>query len=97
MKISKSLNIIPFNSLTEGSVRNIKESLATHELLQLRLNNFDKSQDVKIICSSLADETGSEIVQILGHTVLLFKPTKPTSAVSLLLQQELDKRAVGKS
>lgn len=97
MKIDKTLNIIPFNSLTEGSIRNIKESLATHELLQLRLNNLDKAQDVKIISASLAEETGSEVVQTVGHTLLLFKPLKPTSAMSVLLKQELEKGTVGKS
>lgn len=66
-------------------------------MLQLRLNNLDKAQDVKAISCSLAEHTESEVVQVVGHTLLLFKASKPASVVSLLLKQELEKGIADKS
>jgi RNA-binding protein YhbY len=55
----------------------VKANLARHELLLLRLNNLEKKADATEFANYLCGETCSELVQIIGHTVLIYKAGDP--------------------
>ena len=89
MKRSKQLSIIRYNAPSEHSLLEIKQSLAQYELVLLRMDSVDKKHQAKLIGSELASLTNSSLVQTLGHTVLLYKPSdSPDSNISTLMQAE---------
>jgi RNA-binding protein YhbY len=53
----------------------------------------DKKKDAKSIGQSLSTQTESELIQVLGHTILLYKRSNviPSKAVTLALELELNK------
>ena len=80
--------MIQFTELTPNAISNVMESLASHELVQLRLG-VEKKNEAKQLGLQLAEQTQSDVVQILGHTILLFRAATPPSRVSKLLTEEL--------
>ena len=77
MKQAKTLQTIPFTGITPTTIQNVKDNLARHELLLLRLNNLEKKSDAAEVAGFLCGETCSELVQIIGHTVLIYKAGNP--------------------
>lgn len=67
----------------------IGQSLDMHELVLLRIDDVDKNKQAKLVGSELAALTNSSLVQTLGHTALLYKPSNsPDSVVAAMLQAE---------
>jgi len=59
--------------ITEGTIQTLENSFNTKELVKIKLQRncpLDKSE----VAGILSEKTGSEIVQILGNTILLFRP-----------------------
>ena len=50
------------------------EALTTHELVKVRIQE-GCLEDRKIVAAELAEATGSVVVQILGKTFLLYRPS----------------------
>lgn len=94
MKLAKTLNTIQLNEVTSQSLSNIDISLASHEMVLLRMLTLDKKSAAKELGLSVAEKTNSTVVQTVGHTVLLYRPTNPPSAVSRMLQAELLTKSV---
>ncbi len=62
-------------SLTEGVVRAVSEALEANELVKIGvLKNC--ADDPKEIAAGLAEETKSEVVQVIGKKIVLFKVAK---------------------
>jgi RNA-binding protein len=61
--------------LSEEVVKATHEALDAHELIKVRIQEGCLT-DRKTVASELANETGSAVVQILGHTFLLYKPSE---------------------
>lgn len=59
--------------LTPALVQATEEALATHELIKVKVLEASPLGRHEA-AESLAAETGAELVQVLGRTVLLFKP-----------------------
>lgn len=59
------------NGVTEGVIGAVKQALEDHELVKVKIG--DGPEDRHDAADHLARETRSEIAQILGKTVLLFK------------------------
>jgi RNA-binding protein len=66
------------SGITPALVASLDDALRTHELVKIQLG---KRLDVggKEAAKRLAEETGSEVIQVIGHTCTLFRP-KPDAA-----------------
>ena len=61
--------------LTESIVTKVSEALDTHELIKVKLQDGCEL-DRKLAADQLAKVTHAQIVQILGRTFLLYRPTE---------------------
>lgn len=61
--------------LSEEVVKATEEALEKHELIKVRIQEGCLT-DRKTVAAELASETGSAVVQILGHTFLLYRPSE---------------------
>ena len=61
--------------VTEGVVRELAESLAEHELVKVRLGQ-GCSVPRKDAAETLSAATDSAVAQILGKTILFYRPAK---------------------
>ena len=63
------------DSLTDENLNNIEEALAARELIKLGVQkNCD--DDVRVIAEAAAEHTGSEIVQVIGKKIVLYREGK---------------------
>ncbi len=71
----RSLFQIGKDGVSENLIRTLEDSLTAHELVKLNLLKSAPltTQEAAAI---LAEETGSEIVQIVGRTFLLYRRSK---------------------
>lgn len=68
----KPLVMLGRDGLSENVIKAANEVLAAHELIKVKIGNgcpLDRQEAVDVV----AEKTGSEIVQILGKTFLLFR------------------------
>ena len=92
MKVEQKLPILPAsNEISDSILTNIAETMENNELVALRFNKAAKKIEAKELGLRIAQASNSEVIQTLGHTVLLFRPTQPPSIVSQLLKAEFDK------
>lgn len=62
-------------SITPGFTEAIRENLDANELIKITvLNNCD--DDPREIAQLLSDRTGSEVVQVIGKKIVLYKKAK---------------------
>ena len=59
--------------LSEEVVKATHEALEAHELIKVRIQEGCLT-DRKTVAAELASETGAAVVQVLGHTFLLYRP-----------------------
>ena len=59
--------------LTESVIKATQEALETHELIKIRLR---APEEKKQHAHKLALETKAQLVDLIGHTVILFKKRK---------------------
>ncbi|CAM9137994.1 unnamed protein product [Discosporangium mesarthrocarpum] len=60
----------------DGFMQELDTSLRSHELVNVRLAAVGKKAEAKELGASLATHMDAELVQTMGHTVLLFRPGK---------------------
>ncbi|MGD8859081.1 MAG: ribosome assembly RNA-binding protein YhbY [Myxococcales bacterium] len=62
--------------VTEGVVNAVRQALADHELIKVRLH---EPEDKKAMADELARATDSALCGLVGHTVILYRrhPEKP--------------------
>jgi RNA-binding protein len=64
--------------LDEGLFAAVKQALADHELIKVRVGD-SADLDRHDAAEKIAAETGSEVAQVIGNIVLLYKPAdEPT-------------------
>ncbi|AWL11516.1 RNA-binding protein [Saliniradius amylolyticus] len=63
------------NGLTEGVVAEIDQALSHHELIKVKIPTEDK-QEKQLIADAIVRETQGVNVQIIGHTLVLYRPAK---------------------
>ena len=62
-------------SIKVAKVGKIRENIEVNELIKISvLNNCD--EDPKVLAQILADRTGSEVVQVIGKKIVLYKKAK---------------------
>ena len=64
--------------ITDNLVAAVDQALLDHELIKIRVGEH-APEDRKTVAKALAERTGSEEVQVLGRTILLYRahPEKP--------------------
>jgi RNA-binding protein len=70
------------DGLSEGLVGALDSALLTHELIKIKLGEAAGS-DRDVIGAALAEACGADLVQILGRTVLLYRPRAEDPAIEL--------------
>lgn len=72
--------------LTEAVLAETDRALEDHELIKVRVTGEDREERAAAI-EAIAKETKSEVVQVIGKMVLLYRPAKkPTVKLSNLLR-----------
>ena len=68
--------------INEHLFRHIQEAIETRELLKVQvLNNC--LADKQHMAQRVAKETGSELVQLIGSTIILYKPSRDHKKIEL--------------
>lgn len=60
--------------LTPGVIRSVEEALNTHELIKIKFVDFKEKTHKTIIADRIEAATRSELVSIIGHTALFYRP-----------------------
>lgn len=68
--------------VNENMLTQIKEALEVRELIKVQIlqNNLDDKHEV---AEELAAGTGAELVQLIGHTVVLYKESRENKTIKL--------------
>ena len=67
----KPLIQIGRNGLTPAAIANIDQSLADHTLIKVRFN--DHKAQKRELSQSIAEQTGADIVDLIGNTLILHR------------------------
>lgn len=63
------------NGLTEGVVAEIDNALNFHELIKVKVPTDDR-EEKSLIMDAIVRETESEKLQVIGHTLILYRPSE---------------------
>jgi len=65
------------DGVTEGVVSAVGEALLAHELIKVRLH---APEDKKALAAELGEKAGADVVGLIGHVVILYRPhpSEPT-------------------
>jgi RNA-binding protein len=75
------------NGLTENVITEIDRALRDHELIKIKLAVGDRDAKKNVI-ANLCTQTESQLIQSIGHMILLFKKAdKPNPKLSNLLRK----------
>ncbi|WP_224242154.1 ribosome assembly RNA-binding protein YhbY [Hyalangium gracile] len=69
--------IVGQSGVTEGILGALNQALEDHELIKVKINEGPETRQEA--AAKMAEGTGSELVQLLGRTALLFKKRKKDS------------------
>ena len=69
----KVIVIIGQHGLTDSVMHELEQALDVHELIKVRVNAADRDQRNQII-ETIAQQTGSEIIQRIGHIAAFYRP-----------------------
>ncbi|MFD1773400.1 ribosome assembly RNA-binding protein YhbY [Paenibacillus rhizophilus] len=68
--------------VNEHLIRHIEEAIEKRELMKISvLNNC--AEDPKEIGAELAEQSGSELVQVIGKTIILYKESRDNKTIEL--------------
>lgn len=66
----------------ENLIEQVKDALEARELIKISLlNNFTGDQEEA--AKEIADRCGAELVQLIGHTIVLYKKSKEHKRIEL--------------
>lgn len=63
------------NGLTEGVVAEIEQTLEHHELIKVKIATEDR-ESMPLIINAIIRETSAIEVQVIGKTLVLYRPSK---------------------
>ena len=66
--------------VTDALMAAVEEALLTHELIKVRLLKPDAKRD---LARQLAERSGAELVGLVGHTAILYRPHPDTPRIVL--------------
>jgi len=68
--------------VNEHLIRHIEEAIEKRELMKISVLN-NNADDPKEIGSELAEQSGSELVQVIGKTIILYKESRDNKTIDL--------------
>ena len=68
--------------IDDGLVAAVDQALADHELIKVKVGEH-AGVDRHEVAESLADKTKSQVAQVLGNTVLLYRPDPDAPTIKL--------------
>ncbi|MEE2000224.1 ribosome assembly RNA-binding protein YhbY [Alkalimonas sp. MEB108] len=71
----KPVVLLGGNGLTEGVIAEIEQALDHHELIKIKVPGEDREQKI-LVMDAIVRETKAEKVQVIGKTLVLFRPAK---------------------
>ncbi len=71
----KPVVLLGSNGLTEGVIAEIEHALSHHELIKVRIPSEDRELKQKVV-DAIVRETGAVKVQVIGHTLILYKESE---------------------
>ena len=81
------------NGVTEGLLSALEAALIDHELVKVRIGDTSASREA--IAERLVGGTGAELVQMLGKTLLLYRPHPETPTLKLPKEKKKKKAEEG--
>ena len=63
------------NGFTEGVLAEIENALTHHELIKVKVPSEDRDEK-KLIMDAIIRETGAEKLQVIGHTLIMYKASE---------------------
>ena len=63
------------HGFTEGVLAEIENALAHHELIKVKVPSEDRDEK-KLIMDAIIRETGAEKLQVIGHTLIMYKASE---------------------
>ena len=63
------------NGLTEGVLAEIENALGHHELIKIKVPTDDREEKT-LIMDAIIRETGAVKLQVIGHTLIMFKQSE---------------------
>ncbi|MCL5807074.1 MAG: ribosome assembly RNA-binding protein YhbY [Deltaproteobacteria bacterium] len=73
--------------MTEGVIRAVDESLLRHELIKIKFTDFKDRDQKETLTREIETKTGSERVDIIGHTAILYRPQADPEKRKIALPQ----------
>lgn len=64
--------LIGSKGLTEAVIAETNNALLTHELIKVKINGAEK-EDRLIMAEQLCEQLPAELVQVIGHTLILYR------------------------
>lgn len=71
----KPIVLLGNNGLTEGVIAEIEQALEHHELIKVKIATEDRDTK-KLIVDAIVRETNAVNVQVIGNTLILYRPSK---------------------
>jgi RNA-binding protein len=68
--------------VNEHLIRHIEEAIEKRELMKINVLN-NNIEDPKVIGKELAEQSGSELVQVIGKTIVLYKESRDNKTIEL--------------
>ncbi|WP_151737607.1 ribosome assembly RNA-binding protein YhbY [Paenibacillus tengchongensis] len=68
--------------VNEHLIRHIEEAIEKRELMKISVLN-NNADDPKAIGAELAEQSGSELVQVIGKTIILYKESRDNKTIEL--------------
>lgn len=72
----KPVVLIGQKQLTPRVLREIEQALDFHELIKVKCIDGKEKDDKKKVAETVLKKTGCELVGMIGHVLILFKPHK---------------------
>ena len=71
----KPIVILGKSGLSDAVLHEIDIALAHHELIKVKVNADDR-EALHLIAEQITRQTSADLVQVIGHTVVLYRPAK---------------------
>ena len=82
----KPVVTVASKGVSETVLKELNRALEDHELIKVKLSVEDKSAAIKTVC----DSANAELVQSIGHVLLIFRAAKkPNPKLSNLLKNQV--------
>jgi len=83
----KPVVLIGQKDLTAEVLRSAEQALEKHELIKVKYHDFKEKEQKAALIERLGQETGSEIVGVIGHTAVFYRQQSDPEKIKISLPQ----------